>query len=113
MMVGVIHPEIIAAEAAGVGWMCPSQGKGTPGGRVGSGDRATVSICVISAITSFGAMMRRPVVLSRITERLVGREEVSVTPSDVRRIYLSATLGYFMNKRSMALPYSMRRRFRA
>jgi hypothetical protein len=57
--------------------------------------------------------MRRPVVSSRITERSVGREEVSVTLSDVRTIDLSATFGFFINKRIRALPYHMRRRLRA
>jgi hypothetical protein len=76
MMAIVIHSEIIGVEDAGVGWMCPSQGKGAPGGSVGSGDRAIVSICVILAITSSGVVMRRPVVSSRITDRLVGREGV-------------------------------------
>jgi len=114
MMVGGIHPEIIGVEAAGVGGMCPSQGKRAPGGSVGSGDRATFSICVILAITSSGAVMRRSVVSSRITERSIGREEgVSVTPSVVRRINLSATLGFLIKKRSMTLPYRMRRRLRA
>jgi len=64
MMAGVIHPEIIGVEADGVGWVCPSQGKGAPGESVGSGDRTTVSIYIILAITSSGAVMRRPVVLS-------------------------------------------------
>jgi hypothetical protein len=35
MMVVVIHPEIIGVEDAGVEWMCPSQGKGAPGGGMG------------------------------------------------------------------------------
>ena len=97
---GVIHPKIIDVEADGVGWPCPSQGKGAPGMSVGSGDRAAVSICVILAITSSGAVMRRPVNSSRITERLVYSERVSVTPSVVRIIGLSATLGFLINKRS-------------
>jgi hypothetical protein len=75
---GVIHPGIIGVEDAGVGWMCPSQEKGAPEGGVGFMDKATVSICVILAITSSGAVMRRPVVSSGVTERSVGREGVSV-----------------------------------
>ena len=74
MMAGVMHSEIIGVNDAGVGWTCPSQGKGAPGGSVGSGDRTAVSICVILATTSSGAVMRRPVVSSRITERFVGRK---------------------------------------
>ncbi len=84
-----------------------------PRGSMGSGDRAAVSICVILATTSFEAVMRRPVVSSYITERSVGREGVSATPSDVRIIYLSATLSFFINRRSKALPYRMRRRLLA
>ena len=35
MMARVIHPEIIGVEAAGVGWVWPSQGIGPPGGAWG------------------------------------------------------------------------------
>ena len=108
MKAGVIHLEIIGVEADGVRWTCPSHGKGAPGGSVGSGDMVIFSICVSLAITSSGAVMRRPVVSSRSTERSVGREGASSAPSDVRRMDLSATLGFFMNMRSRALPYRTR-----
>ncbi len=113
MMIGVIHPEIIGIEDAGVGRTCPSHGNGAPGGRVGSGEWAAVSNCVILATTLSGAVIRRPVVLSRITKRYVGRLELSVSPSDVRRMDLSAALGFLTSKRSIALPYRRRRRLRA
>jgi hypothetical protein len=112
MVAGVIHLEIIGVEAACVGWMCPSQKKEAPGGSVGSRDRATVSICVILAITSCGAVMMRPVVSSRITERSTCGEGVSIIPSVVRILNLSAALGFLINRRSKALPYRMRRRLR-
>ena len=81
MMVGVMQPEII--EDAGVGWTCLSHGKGVPGGSVGSGDTAAVSICAILATTSAGAVMSWPVISSRIMERSVGRILVSFSPSVV------------------------------
>jgi hypothetical protein len=105
MMAGVIHPVIIGVEVNGVGWTCPSQGNGAPGGSVGSGETATVSILVILAITLSGAVIRRPVVSSRITKSSLGSEGVSFTPFVVRIIYLSTTLGFFRKRRSKALPY--------
>ena len=113
MMARVIQPEIIGIEDVCVGRTCPSRGKGVPCGSVGSGIRAAVSICAILATTSSGAVMIRPVVSSRITERYVGRAEVSVSPSDVRRVDLSGARGFFTNKRSRGLPYRRRRRLRA
>ena len=80
---------------------------------MGSGDKAAISICVYLATTSFGAVMSLPVVSSGITERSIGREVVLVTPSAVRIRDLSATLGFLINMRSMALSYRMRRRLRA
>jgi len=44
------------------------------GGGVESGNRVTFSICARVAITSAGTVMRPPVILSRITERYVGRD---------------------------------------
>ncbi len=73
MMAGVMQPEIIGIEDAGLGWTCLSHGKGAPEGSVGSGDKAAVSICAILATTSAGAVMRWPLILSRIMERFVGR----------------------------------------
>ena len=73
-------------------------------GREGSGDRASVSSCVILAITSSGEVMRRPVVSSHKTERSVGKKGVSVVFSAVRNIDFSATLGFFINMRRRALP---------
>ena len=68
MMVGVMQPEIIGIEDAGVGWMCHNHGTGAPGGSVGSGDKAAVSMCAILATTSAGAVMRWPVISSRMME---------------------------------------------
>ena len=66
---------------------------------MGSGDRAAVSICVLLSTTYSGAVMRRPVVSSRITERSVGREGVYITTFVLGIIYLSATLGFLTNRR--------------
>ena len=103
IIVGVIHPEIIGVDDVGVERTCPSHRKGAPGGSVGSGDRATDSICVVLATTSSGVVMRRPVVSSRMMERSAGRQGVSVTSSDVRRMDLSAMLGLFIKRRSRFL----------
>ncbi len=100
MMVGVMQPEIIGIDDTSVGRTCPIHGKGTPGGSVGSGDRAAVSNCAILATTLSGAVMRWPVFSSRIMERYVGRILSCFSPSDVRTMDLSATLGLFTNKRS-------------
>jgi hypothetical protein len=110
MMAGVIQPEIVGIEDVGVGRAYVSHGKGAPIGGGGSGDRPTFSICVTIATTSSWAVMRMPVVSSRTTERYVGREGMFVTPSVVRIIDLSTTLGFVTNKRSIALPYRMQRR---
>ncbi len=69
--------------------------EGSPGGIVGSEDRAAVSICAILATTSSGAAKRWPVISSRIMERFVGRVVASASPFDVRKIDLSAALDFF------------------
>jgi len=53
-MAGVICPISIGAEEVGVGRTWPSQENGAPGGSVGSGERATVSVCVSCVNTSNG-----------------------------------------------------------
>jgi len=57
--------------------------------------------------------MRRAVISSRSTQSSVGREGLSATPSVVRKIDLSATLGVFFFWWSKALPHCTRRRLRA
>ena len=81
MMVGGMYPEIIGISEVGVGRTRSSQGKGAPGGRVGPGDKATVSVSAIFVITSVGEVTRNPVTLSLIIERSVGRKGESLSPS--------------------------------
>ncbi len=52
---------------------------------MGSGERATVSICVSCDITSVEVVSIRPVVSSHRTERSVGSARVSGFPSEDRR----------------------------
>jgi hypothetical protein len=113
MMAKVIQPEIIGIEDYGVGRTSPSHGNGVLEVSAGSRDNAVVSICVILAIASSGAVMRWPVVSCRIVERSVGRVEVSCNRSDVRWIDLSAALGFLINRRNKALPYRNQQILRA
>jgi hypothetical protein len=107
-----MHPDFISIEEEGVGRTWSSQGKGALVGSVGSGDRATVSISGIFAITYGGEVMRRLVVSSRMMKRYVGREGEYLSPSADHRIDLRATLDFFTNMRSRDLSYLRRRRFR-
>jgi len=80
---------------------------------VGSREIDVVSISVSCVITSDGAVIRRPNVSSRRTERSLGSQGLSGVPSEVQRIDLRAALGFFTNMRIMALPYFSRRKLRA
>jgi len=94
-MAGVICPIDNGTEEMGVGRTRPRQGNGAPGGSVGSGERAIVSICVRCDSTSDGVVRKMPDLSSRMTERSVGSVEVSVVPPEVLRMDLSATsLGF-------------------
>jgi hypothetical protein len=112
-MAGVICPINIGTEKVGVGQTCPSQGNGAPGGSVGSGERAIVSILVSCFTTSDGVVRRSPDLSSRRIERSVGSMRFLVVPAEVWRMDLSATLGFFTNMRRRALAYFRRRRLRA
>jgi len=94
-MTGVIWPISIGTEEVGVGRTWSIQGYGAPRGSVGSGKRAVVSICVSCVITSDGAVRRRPNASSRRAERSVGSVGLSDVPSEVWRMNLRATLGFF------------------
>jgi len=104
---------ILGTDDVGVGLTRPSQGNSAPGGRVGFGDRASISSCVTLFATLDGVMIRSHVVSSLIIERSVGRVEWVEVPKDVRSIYLSATFALFTNMRRRVLPYLRRRVFRA
>jgi len=84
-----------------------------PEGVWGSGERVVVSICVSYVNTSDGVVRRRPDFSSRKMERSIGSVGLSGVPSEVRRIDLRATFGFFTNMRRRALPYFRRRRLRA
>ncbi len=79
-----------------------SRERGPPGGERGPERVRPFFSCVSLEITSSGEVSSRPVVSSRMTERSVGRVGVLVAPFAVRRIYLRATLGFFINMRSRA-----------
>ena len=96
-MAGVIWPICIGTEEVGDGRTWPSQENGAPGGIVGSEERDVVSIFVSDVITSDGAVIIRPHVSSRRTERSVGSVGMSGVPSEVRRMHLKATIGFFTN----------------
>ena len=96
--------EIIGMDGVGVGRTRPSKGNGAPGGRAGSGERATVSSYDILFTTSDGVVIRRHVVSSLIIERSVGSVELVVVPAAVHMIDLSATSGFLKNMRRRALP---------
>ena len=104
---------IIGTEEVGDGLTWPIQGNGAPGGSVGSGERVVVSICVSYVITSDGMVKRRPDASSRRTERSAGSVGLSSVPTEVRRMDLRATLGFFTNMRISALPYYNRQMLRA
>ena len=75
--------------------------------------RVVVSICVRCVNTSDRVVRRRQDVSSRKMEISVGSVRLSVIPSEVRRMDLRATLGFFTNMRRSALPYFRRRKLRA
>jgi len=104
----MICPINIGTEEVEVGWTWPSQGNSAPGGSVGSGERAAVSISERCVNTSAGVVRRRPNVSSRKMERLVGSVGLSDVPSEERRMGLRATLGFFTNMRRRDLPYFRR-----
>ena len=113
IIAGVFCLDIIGTDEIGVSRTRPSQENGAPGGSIGSGERATVSICASFLTTSAGVVMRRPDVSSLRMERSVGIVVEYLSPVSDRRIYLSATLGVFTNMRRRALSYLRQRRLRA
>ena len=112
-MAEVIYPAIIGTDDVGVGRTWLSQGNGTPGGRVGSRDRAIVSSSAIFFTTSGAFVVRSPEASSLIMERSVGSVLVFWFPADMRRMDLRAMFGFFANSRSRNLPYLRRRTLRA
>jgi len=82
-MAGVTCPISIGTEEVGVSLTWPSRGNGAPGGSVGSGERAYVSILVRCSITSDGAVRRSQDLSSRRIEKSVGSVKLSVVPADV------------------------------
>jgi len=80
IIVGVFRPDIVCIGEVGVGRTWPSQENGAPGKNAGSGERATVSICVSFVITSVGVVIRRPEDSFLRTERPVGRVEEAFPP---------------------------------
>ena len=80
-MAGVICPAIIGMNEVGVGRTCPIYGNGVPGGRVGYGERATVSSSAIFRTTSAGVVMMNPGMSSLIMERSVGSVVEVVFPT--------------------------------
>ena len=69
---------------------------------MGSGERAIVSICVSYVNTSDRMVRRRTDLPSRVMDRSVGSAELSVVPTEVLRMELGATLGFFANMRRSA-----------
>ncbi len=112
-MAGVNWPMNIGTEEEEVGRTLPSQENGAPGGSVGSGETAFVSMCVSSVITSAGVVRRRPDVSSRITERSIESVGFSNVPAEDRKMDLRATLGLKKNTRISASPYFCRQKLRA
>jgi len=110
---GMMWPINIGIEEVGVGRTCQSHGNGARRGIAGSGESDVVSIFLSCVITSDGEVRRRPNASSRRTDGSVGMVGLSGVPSEVRRMDLSATLGFFTNMRIMALPYFSQRRFGA
>jgi hypothetical protein len=106
-MTGVIWPISIGTEEVGVRRTWPSHGNDAPGGIAGSGESAVVSIFLSYIITSDGVVRRRPNASSRRTERSVGSVRLSGFPSEVRRMDLSAILGFFTNMRISVRARSM------
>ena len=109
----VMWPVIIGTEEAGVARTWPRHGNGAPGGRVGFGESAIVSIAAIFFTTSGGSVMRNPVASSFMMERSVGSVLDIVFPVVVRSRDLRAIFGFLTNIFSRAAPYLARRTLRA
>ena len=85
-IVGEIRPDIMGVLCTWGDVTRVSHGIGAPGGSVGSGDNAWISIFFTCAMTSTGSMICLPVISSRIPERFVERGWESSSPAAVRRM---------------------------
>jgi len=74
------------------------------------GPENIVSICVSCVNTSDWVVRRSPDLSPRMMEGSVGSAELSVVPTEVLRMDLSATLSFSANMRRSALPYFRRQR---
>ena len=68
---------------------------------MGSGERAIVSISVSCVNISDGVVRRMPDLSSHRMERSVGSTKLSVVTTEILRMDLSATLGFFANIRKV------------